>query len=201
MLSADGGKLFPLDLLAGAAINRSLSNCSAFTLLVRENNYLAAASLVRLQIDSFLRFHAAYLVDDPSSFAISVLAGDEIRKLKDQTGAKMQDWYLAKSASSDFPWVERVYKATSGFIHLSEKHIFSTMQSVHEDRKISLYIGSDTSHIPNPLWVEMAEGFIAATDALFHYLEGWIFTKKKPHLVQQHRDNLNKQDKQSLYQA
>src|SRR5690606_24875687 len=73
ILEADEDKLFFLDLLAIAALNRSLSNSTAFTRLVRVKNYLVAASLVRLQLDTFLRFFASYLVRDPHEFAKSVL--------------------------------------------------------------------------------------------------------------------------------
>jgi hypothetical protein len=133
MLEADGSKLFPLDLLAVAALNRSLSNSSAFTQLVRSENYLTAASLVRRQLDTFLRFFAAYQVSDPHEFAISVLAGTEVRKLKDRSGSFMTDRHLVESVAPEFPWVPSVYKATSGFIHLSDKHIYSTIQSAAAD--------------------------------------------------------------------
>jgi len=184
MLEADARKLFSLDLLAVAAINRSLSNSSAFTQLIRSQNYLVPASLVRLQLDTFLRFSASYLVRDPHEFATSVLAGTEVRKLKDRSGALMTDRYLVDSAASEFPWAPSVYTSTSGFIHLSDKHIYSAIQSVEDDGEFSMLIGSDPDRFPNELWVEMAEGFIAATAALFSCLEGWAFTKANPHLVQ-----------------
>lgn len=189
MLEADGHKLFSLDLLAVAALNRSLSNSSAFTQLIRAQNYLVAASLVRFQLDTFLRFFASYLVSDPHEFASSVLAGTAVRKLKDQSGALMADQHLVKSVSSEYPWVTSVYRSTSGFIHLSDKHIFSAIQSVEDDGTFSMLIGSNPDRFPRELWVEMAEGFIAATDALFRYLEGWAFTKANPHLVQAGREN------------
>lgn len=188
MLEADGRKLFSLDFLAVAALNRSLSNSSAFTQLVRAQNYLVAASLVRLQLDTFLRFFAAYLVSNPHEFAASVLAGTEVRKLKDRSGALLTDRYLVESVASEFPWAPSVYKSTSGFIHLSDKHIYSAIQSVEDDGRLSMLIGSDPDRFPGELWVEMAEGFIAATDALFRYLEGWAFTKANPHLVQAARE-------------
>ena len=184
MLEADGHKLFSLDFLAVAALNRSLSNSSAFTQLIRVQNYLVAASLVRLQLDTFLRFFASYLVSDPHEFASSVLAGTAVRKLKDRSGALMTDRHLVESVSSDFPWVPNVYRATSGFIHLSDKHIFSAIQSAKDDGTFSMLIGSNPDRFPRELWVEMAGGFMAATDALFCYLEGWAFTKTNPHLVQ-----------------
>lgn len=184
MLEADECKLFSLDLLAVAALNRSLSNSTAFTHLVRSENYLAAASLVRLQLDTFLRFFASYLVGNPHDFAASVLAGTPVRKLKDRSGSPMTDRYLADSVASKFPWVPRVYESTSGFIHLSDKHIFSAIQSVQDDGTFSMHIGSDPSRFTEELWTEMAEGFIAATEALFQYLEGWAFTKANPKLAQ-----------------
>ncbi|MBB1473062.1 hypothetical protein H5368_08450 [Luteimonas sp. MC1782] len=184
MLAADGAKMFPLDLLAVAVLNRSLSNSSAFTQLVRANNYLAAASLVRLQLDTFLRFFASYRVGDPHEFATSVFAGTEVRKLKDRSGSFMTDRHLVETVASEFRWAPSVYKATSGFIHLSDKHIYSTIQAASDDGTFSMLIGSDPDRFPSNLWVEMAEGFIAATDALFLYLEGWVVTKANPHLVQ-----------------
>ncbi|HBP1971184.1 TPA: hypothetical protein L5W26_004442 [Pseudomonas aeruginosa] len=188
MLEADGHKLFSLDLLAVAALNRSLSNSSAFTQMVRAQNYLIAASLVRLQLDTFLRFYASYLVSDPHEFATSVLAGTEVRKLKDRSGTPMTDRHLVDSVASEFPWVPGVYKSTSGFIHLSDKHIYSAIQSAQDDGTLSMLIGSDPDRFPSELWIEMAEGFVAATEALFRYLEGWAFTKANPHLVQAARE-------------
>jgi hypothetical protein len=127
-------------------------------------------------------------VSNPHEFAASVLAGTEVRKLKDRSGALLTDRYLVESVASEFPWAPSVYKSTSGFIHLSDKHIYSAVQSVEDDGRLSMLIGSDPDRFPGELWVEMTEGFIAATDALFRYLEGWAFTKANPHLVQAARE-------------
>ena len=80
MLEADGGNLFPLDLLATAVLKRSMSLCAGFTALVRTGNYTSAASLLRLQLDSCLRFYAAFIVEKPHEFAENVLAGTAVRK-------------------------------------------------------------------------------------------------------------------------
>src|SRR5271166_6984000 len=70
-----GSALYPLDLLATAALNRSLAQCSGFRALIEARNYICAASILRLQIDTALRFFAAFLVDNPHEFAGSVLKG------------------------------------------------------------------------------------------------------------------------------
>jgi hypothetical protein len=183
MLEADGSKMFSLDLLALAVINRSLSLCVGFVSLVRAENYLCAASLVRLQLDSCLRFFAANLVDDPHAFSASVLKGIPVRKIKDRSGNPMTDRYLVEALSSKYPWMPGVYRATSGFIHLSERHIFSIIRDLQDDGKLSLFVGDGGEDVPQGLWLEMADGFLAATDAQFEFLEGWVFTKANPELV------------------
>lgn len=189
ILKADSGNLFPLDLLASAVINRSLSNCDAFTGLIRAKNYLAAATLVRLQLDSCLRFYASFLVQDPHEFATSVLAGTKIRKIKDRSGSPMTDRYLVESISAEYPWAPNVYEQASGFIHLSDKHIYSTIRKAHDDGRLDIYVGVDPGRFPEHLWIELADAFIAATEAQFCYLEGWGFTKSNPELVASVRES------------
>jgi hypothetical protein len=77
----------------------------------------------------------------------------------------------------------RVYKATSGFIHLSEKHIFTVFQACEGEQSVSLQVSVTDDDIPDELWIELADGFIASTDALFEYLRGWSYTKQNPHLI------------------
>ncbi|MGY1459822.1 hypothetical protein ACW5F0_14455 [Luteimonas sp. A534] len=182
MMKADDGKIFGLDLLAQAAFKRSMSLCAGFACLVRANNYLCAATLVRLQLDTCLRFFAAFIVERPHDFAKSVLEGVHVRNIKDRTGARMTDKYLVDTLGKKYEWMPRVYEATSGFVHLSERHIFSVW-TPSEDGNIGIVIGPTDDHFDDDLWIEMADAFLASTDALFEYLKGWTFTKQNPELV------------------
>lgn len=179
MLLSDQGKMFGLDILASAVIKRSMSLCSGFSSLVRESNYTSAAALVRLQLDSCLRFYAAFIVENPHELATKILRGTPVRKMKDRNGVFMTDKYLVNKLAEEYEWMPRVYDATSGFLHLSERHIFIVFQSKN-NHKVSLEIGSDDKKIPAELWIEMAMTFLACTDVLFEYLKGWVFTKQKP---------------------
>ncbi len=38
-------------------------------------------------------------------------------------------------------------------------------------------------HIDEEFWIEMADGFLACTNALFEYLRGWVLTKANPQEV------------------
>jgi hypothetical protein len=166
MLLADAGKMYPLDILAAATVKRSMSLCSGFSNLVRDQNYLCAASLLRLQLDSCLRFFSAFIVDKPHELAHQVLKGNPINKMKDQAGKLMTDRYLVETLGKKYEWMPRVYKATSGFIHLSDKHIFTVLASGEEDGHITLNVGANDEKIPAELWIEMAAGFIRVLEWL-----------------------------------
>lgn len=58
--------LFQFDLLVSAVLNRSLALMNGLQLLIINNNYICAAHLVRLHLDSLMRLSAAWLVDDPN---------------------------------------------------------------------------------------------------------------------------------------
>ncbi|SRR6266487_1271617 len=183
MLKADGGKMFALDMLACAAMKRSMALCAGFSALARARNYVCAASLLRLQLDSCLRFFAAFIVDKPHEFADEVLKGISIRKLKDRKGNLMTDRYLVDTLGKKYHWMPRVYSATSGFVHLSNKHIFTVIRDRKEDGKLSLRVGATDEDFPDEIWTELADGFLASTDALFEYLKGWTYTKQNPDVV------------------
>jgi hypothetical protein len=189
MLKADSGKLFPLDILAAATIKRSMTLIKGFVALIKINNYTCAASLLRLQLDSCLRLFAAFIVDKPHELADNVFKGKPIREMKDRKGKLMTDKYLVKMLASKYEWMPSVYEATSGFIHLSERHLLSVFEEAEGEHDIGLRIAADDENIPLELWIELADGFLVATDALFEYLKGWVFTKEHPEIVAKIREN------------
>src|ERR1700730_8800825 len=101
--------IYPLDFLAFAVLNRSVCLASGFVTLIRANNLIAAAPLVRLQLDNNLRFFASSLVDQPHDFAMKVLGGTRIDKMKDRSGKRLRDSYLVELLSSHHPWITLVY--------------------------------------------------------------------------------------------
>ncbi|ARS37076.1 hypothetical protein CA264_17470 [Pontibacter actiniarum] len=174
--------MYPLDLLANAVLNRTLSTISGFVLLTRANNFNCAAHLIRLHLDNLLRFSAAWIVDNPHDFAMKVLSGEQINHLKDSAGAKMHDSYLVKKLSIDYPWVEKVYKETSGFVHLSDKHIFnSTRLKDKEQRTIAFSISKEDLFVDDQLRLEATELMIEITNCICHFIRSWTWTKKHPH--------------------
>src|SRR5690606_25835105 len=105
----------------------SLKLIFGFTTLIKDDNFIAASHLVRCHLDNIIRFSATWLVNDPHDFAVKVIDGVEINTLKDKNGALMKDWYLRNLLNEEYPWITNVYKQSSGYIHLSSKHVFSTL--------------------------------------------------------------------------
>lgn len=187
MLEAYDNAIYPLDLLASAALHRSINLISGFCMLIEEENFVSAAALLRLQIDNCLRFFAAFIVDNPHEFVINIFKGEHIYKQKDKDGNQMTDSYLVEKLSELEPWVGNVYKQTSGYIHLSDKHIFHVLSvsksSFNDSISGILKIGKGSSFISEKYYLEAIAAFKAATDLFLKYVEGWIYTKDNPEKV------------------
>jgi hypothetical protein len=184
MMKAAGGAVFPVDLLAWAALNRSANLVPGFASLIEARNFIAAAPLLRLQIDNCLRFHGIYIVEKPHDFAGAVLKGEQVRNMKDSKGKRLTDRHLVECVAKDFPWITRVYEKTSGYVHLSDAHIASVFSKTPREKLdkgiCEIAIGPDDNFTASALYEEAVEAFFAATEALFHYLVGWVKTKESP---------------------
>ena len=78
-----------------------------------------------MQLDTALRFYAGFIVHEPHEFAMNVLKGDRIDKMKDKDGNRMTDRYLVTQLANEYPWVEEVYERASNYVHYCLKLIFS----------------------------------------------------------------------------
>lgn len=178
---AFGGALYPFDLLAFAVLNRSMSITSGFITLMRKDNFVAAAPLIRLQLDNFLRFAAGWLVSDPHKFAVEVLEGIAIKNLKTKDGHKMTDRFLVEHFSKEYDWIQNVYEKTSGYIHLSDKHMFVIVTDVNSKEKtITCRISDKDEHLPKEVKVEAIKAFSEITKILLHRVYSWRYTKENP---------------------
>ena len=62
MCKADDGAFFPVDMVAMGAVKRSASQSYGLRLFIEGWNLLCARALLRMQIDTALRFSALWLV-------------------------------------------------------------------------------------------------------------------------------------------
>jgi hypothetical protein len=191
IMKAHGGAIYPLDFLSNAVLHRSMSLISGFCAMIEAKNFICAAPLLRLQLDNLIRFYAAFVVSDPHEFAMEVFRDKKVCDLHDAQGQKMTDRHLVKLLSKDFDWIERVYKHTSGYIHLSSKHIFNTLKGDDgSERKISFSVGPMDDCITDESRLEAVECMVAITLALNRYLEEWGVAKATATLVRQTKQRL-----------
>jgi hypothetical protein len=191
MMEADGGAFYPLDFLAIAVLDRSQALIAGFCSMVEARNLVCAAPLVRLQIDNCLRFYAAFIVKDPHDFAVSVLKGVSVRKLRDRDNKLMTDRHLAEKLSEKYPWIMKLYEETSGYIHLSEKHIFNAITDAPGDRTVSFKISPEDIDVDDEVYIEATKAFKAATNVLLEHIHGWTYTKANPEKVAEMKRKLN----------
>ena len=187
MIAADGGSVYPMDLFVGATLNRSLNTLDGFVSLIRARNFVAAAPLVRLQLDTCLRLSAAFLVDEPHQFVLEVINGKRIRDMCDQSGKKMTDRYLCDQLAEEAPWIDSVYKHASGYIHLSNKHFYESMRVEEGAGTIQHAISLGDSFVSDKLRLDAVAAFQLSTNLQFEYVEGWIYSKANPDLIKKAR--------------
>jgi hypothetical protein len=178
ILLADKGNFYSVDFLTLAAINRSISNSEAFISLIEAENYLAAIPFIRMQLDSVLRLFALKLVDKPQEFAQKILDGHEVRKLKCRNGNKMFDSYLCDQLSKYDPWVKNVYESCSGFVHLSNKHMFTIFGDRQPDDTFEIRLGAKHSHVTEKLKVEALDAYSHCLKLLIDMCKDWLDKKK-----------------------
>ena len=178
---ANGAALYPADLIIHGVAQRSLQLLSGFSVMVEQSNVVCAVPLLRLQLDSIMRFYALWLVPDPNEVLLALLSDKPFKNLKSSDGKSLMDTYLKEQLSKHHPWVSEVYKRTSGFIHLSSPGLLSGVVSVGDDtsRMIKMLIGSKAGRKWSDIEKkEAVDAFIAATDALLHLFVSWGVTKE-----------------------
>jgi hypothetical protein len=179
VMKAFKGAVYPFDLLAIAVLNRSMSLTSAFITLMRSNNFVASVTLIRPQLDTFLRFAAGWLVTDPHAFVDDILDGKPVKDIRTEKGQKMTDRFLVSHFSKEYPWISRVYENTSGYVHLSDKHMFvNAKNSDSIQGRVIFKISDKDDHIPENFKIEAIAAFAEITKLILHRVYSWRYTKE-----------------------
>lgn len=177
ILLAAGGKMFSLDLFMIGIAKRTLMLWSGFDQLMRDGNFVAAAPLIRLNLDNLLQLHASMLAPDPHLFAENKMKGKQTSDFKDKDGERMTDGYLARALSvkKEFAWVANVYKETSEFVHFSGRHISSIFDEIGQE---NVTVGiSDKMEIPDSANQQARQAMSAITYGILSYMQSWAYQK------------------------
>jgi hypothetical protein len=67
----------------------------------------------------------------------------------------MTDKFLVKKFSEEYKWIEKVYNNTSGYIHLSEKHLFANVANLNpEDMSFIMKVSDRSDNVPDKFKIE-----------------------------------------------
>lgn len=154
---------------------RALAQSRAFRQVVLDRNSLVAASIVRLQLDTLLRLHALFWVENPEEFAEQVAKGMYVNKLKAADAERMSDLYLRDKLAARNAWVPSVYRETSGFIYFSHRHIEAAVEVVDDATcRAEVRIGLCDVDKPDGYCREMLDAFLHLNMMIPIAAENWF---------------------------
>lgn len=162
------------DLYLLGVARRTLAQSQAFRNCVEDRNGLVAAALLRLQLDTGLRLYALYWVADPEDFARRVFGGEQVDRLKAADGRQMKDRYLIDKIKDRNPWVEAVYKNTSGLIHFSERHIHAAIRLEGNDGAARFFLAPTNPEHTLADYQELLDAFFHCTAMVCVAAEDWF---------------------------
>lgn len=168
-------EFFPCDVLAYSVLERSLHLIKGYRSVVDSGGYSSAVGILRMQLDNILRFNGVILAKSPHQVASDMLQGKKLSTIKDRTGAAMRDTRLVELLEKRNPWVREVYNLASGYIHLSQEHIFQFLSRcpVKEDGTRDLSIGDEEEHIPAGHKEALHKGFVIVSRGVPHIVNEW----------------------------
>lgn len=181
-LTAITPKIETFDFFLIASLNRTVNISKAYTSLIRDNNFIAAAPLIRINIDTLLRLYASIISEyDRNTFASKVIGGELINKMKlGDTKQKLSDFtlYTEISKIENMEWVTRIYKAGNSFVHLEKSHVFSSMKVKDEnERLIDMSIGFHDSFVPESEKFGSAVWMNKTIDSIIQQAQIWMYEK------------------------
>jgi hypothetical protein len=158
---------FLVDLVFIGALQRSTALIDGFSTLVEQRNALAAAPLLRLQLDSAMRLNALWLVENPDAVATALLEDKPLRHIKAADGRPLTDSYLRQALAFLHPWVNPIYKRASGFIHMSASHLTSAIIDVEpESRNVHMILGPGRAWKDDEM-LSAVNAFVSTTNVIY----------------------------------
>lgn len=192
LMKSANGHMYIFDQFAIATLNRAVAISSAFNKLINEFNMIAAGALLRIHLDTALRYFASHLVDDCNEFADSVVRGEPINKMCDSKGKKLTDFYLSNEFEKKIPGTRKIYKAACDYVHFSHLHTTSILDGVIDPEKhiVSIKIGSIDRKLSDRHYIDACKTFTAITRIIIELVQSWIDYKTEESSIIGHNNSL-----------
>ena len=86
----------------------------------------------------------------------------------------MRDAYLVEKLTAEVSWVKSLYHQASGYVHLSEQHVFNTVGIPDDEGLTTIGItGRDGSVWTAQRYLEAIEAFDHSTSLVLELVEQW----------------------------
>jgi hypothetical protein len=173
-------KLWSGDQLVFAALNRVNALVEGFDTLWGAGNYLAAAPLVRLQLDNGLRTFGLMMTNEPHATAKRMLAGARLDTLNDRRGKRLTDSHIASELDGLRPGVRNVYNLFSGHVHLSQEAFRRTWDVPDSSgaAAVQFSVGDPSGFVETEEWLNLKSAFEFATEVALDVIRIWAETSK-----------------------
>jgi len=176
---ADEGRIFKTDLVALGVARRTYAVIDGFVALLRQRNPLCCGALLRLQLDTAMRFYACWLVPDPATVAVALLDDVPLSQVTSSEGENLTDRYLHTKLSKQYgDWIDSVYEKTSGFVHFTGRAIRDA--SIRHDpcsQTETVSLAGPGREWTEPEMVEMVSAFVESVSVTLKLLYSWFYTK------------------------
>lgn len=172
--------LYRSDFFVIGVLNRSLQLLHGFVLLVKNRQFICAAPLLRMQVDSALRLYAGSLVGNFDEFTDKLLEGKRIDRMTAVDGSRLTDRYLIQrlASASGEQWLEPVYESTSGYVHFSGAHLSRAVRAA-EPGHLHLQVSRHEGDASENTWLELVGAFGAATRLVLRLVDTWVAQKEQ----------------------
>jgi hypothetical protein len=176
---ADERGIFTTDLVALGVARRTYALIDGFGTLVRARNALCCGALLRLQLDTAMRFYACWLVAEPGTVALALLGDQSLRKIKSRDGRCLTDNYLHEELSKQYgAWVSRVYENTSGFVHFTGRAMLDASTNHRSNARTETVSLQGSGRVwTEPEMIEMVSAFVESVGITVNLLYSWSCTK------------------------
>lgn len=178
-----GETLLQEDFFFSASTDRCIHLMDGFIYMLNARNLTCAGVLLRMQMDNCMRTYAAFIAENKDEVVQCVINGNPIKNLKDKNGKKMLDGHLKDEISKLDPLFAQVYDQASGYVHLSEKAFFRTVEKC-EDGKIDLSFGTPLPEKRNEPLLESADAYIHFVELHFKMLQAVADSKQRYDSIQ-----------------
>lgn len=158
------------DLFFCASVDRCIRLIDGLIPVLKDRNLTCVGILLRMQMDNCMRTYAAFIAENRKAVIQCILNGTPIKSLKDAKGNKMLDGYLKDEVAKIDPIFSEVYNNASGYVHLSEKAFYQTVDFC-DNYEIGIQIGQPLPEKRNAPLLEAATAYIHFVNLHFKMLQ------------------------------